>query len=1056
MFNAGDLDPAFGTGGILAGPRFVVPGGSIAEAVAFAGGGKVVVAGAAGTTADANDRNPAVARLNPDGSLDTTFDGDGWATVPLLSSIFGQAAATAVAVQPDDKVLLGGSGGSSKGVFLARFNADGSYDTSFSDDGLYFFDPATTGLNDVAEIKVLPDGKILVAGGMEFIWVARFNPDGALDTTFGFAGKTSADPSQAGNTRDRPTDLAVDAAGRVVVAGSARWQSPDEQPIVVRFNTAGRLDTTFGGGDGVAMVPIAPGAACAVRAEPDGSITAAGSSAFGVLLAHFLPDGTPDAAFGAGGYRLSPDPPSDVPGQAFRSMEFMPDGRFVAAAPTVDVAGPGDRVFVRRYLADGRPDATFGAGGEASAAPPQPPANAGGVAVSPLGEVAVAVLVPPAGGPHRQAAVARFTPGGQPDAAFAGGVATASYGLAQPASLTRLAESLDGKLLAAGTLLTGGVDDPLLIGRFNRDGSPDASFDSDGWLETPVPGGFGGVTSFQTLPDGKMLIGSGRPLLFSGSASFVLVRLNPDGSFDNTFGSGGVVATPVPSGGGTSSSVWAMALQPDGKIVATGPVSQGHGFPPTLVVTARYNPDGSIDAGFGSAGLVVTDMDPAFVPESPSDVAVLSDGAILLAISSANKSALVRYRPDGTPDFDFGNQFNQPGVFVPPSELGVGVSHLLALPAGAFLASGYSNPNEFAVARFRADGAPDPAFGNNGVARVSVSGPPVSARTIRIDRQADGKIVLGGDMAGQSGQYAFAAARFNAGGSPDTTFGTGGVSVVSTGVEPDDVALLSDGGIVFLSVRGPVLARLKGDPPAALSPTARDVFYNGSAFDGHDARVTPDDNAAVATDKQPLRPGQAAAFANVTSYTKGINGVVVELSGIPQAELLAGDFIFRSGRTGSPAGWSEGPAPAWVALLPAAAGDSVARYGIIWGPNAVRNGWLQVTVKANARTGLASPDVFYFGNLVGETGDGSGAVMTVGAADYIQTRAAAGRRGAAVTSRFDFDRNGRVDAADLAAVRANWGHSLAPPASPTGPAAAVVSGPDRAGRRRSVYGMLVG
>jgi hypothetical protein len=201
----------------------------------------------------------------------------------------------------------------------------------------------------------------------------------------------------------------------------------------------------------------------------------------------------------------------------------------------------------------------------------------------------------------------------------------------------------------------------------------------------------------------------------------------------------------------------------------------------------------------------------------------------------------------------------------------------------------------------------------------------------------------------------------------------------------------------------------------------------------------------VAPDKQPLRPGQAASFANVTSYTKGINGVMVELSGIPPAELLPGDFVFRTGAGGDPATWTLAAQPNWLHVVPSTGGQSAARYAITWPNGAVRNTWLQVTVKANARTGLASPDVFYFGNLVGDTGLSP---LRVDTQDYFAARAALGSRGLSSSNPFDFDRDGRVTAADLAAARGNRGEALIPVAPSAAAASLIVHGPSR---RRAAY-----
>jgi len=213
-------------------------------------------------------------------------------------------------------------------------------------------------------------------------------------------------------------------------------------------------------------------------------------------------------------------------------------------------------------------------------------------------------------------------------------------------------------------------------------------------------------------------------------------------------------------------------------------------------------------------------------------------------------------------------------------------------------------------------------------------------------------------------------------------------------------------------------------PPAQV--VGRHVFYNNSAFDGHDPAAGTADDAAVAPDKQALLPGQAASFSNVTGYTGGINGVMVDvlnLGGVASAE----DFLLRSG-DGTAAGWAAAPAPASVTVRGGAGANGSDRVTLTWPDGAVRNRWLEVTFRPTLRNGLPAADVFSFGNLVGETGNAPGA-LRVDAADVVATRAALPAAGVTLSSPFDHDRDGRVNARDLAAVRANFGRSLASPAA---------------------------
>jgi hypothetical protein len=223
----------------------------------------------------------------------------------------------------------------------------------------------------------------------------------------------------------------------------------------------------------------------------------------------------------------------------------------------------------------------------------------------------------------------------------------------------------------------------------------------------------------------------------------------------------------------------------------------------------------------------------------------------------------------------------------------------------------------------------------------------------------------------------------------------------------------------------------------------RFVFYNGSTFDRAIASATVDDDAAIATDKQALLPGSGPATStNYTNYSRGINGMMVDVLGLPLTTTPnKGDFSFRVGREaadGSVA-WSEAPAPATVTVRRGAGAGGADRVTIIWtnagtdsGVGAVKNGWLEVTLKAGARTGLAHPDVFSFGNLVGETGDALPA--RVNAIDLAAIKRAVGTPGS-VSNRFDVNKDGLVNALDLAVARANLYSELAAVTAAAAPAA---------------------
>jgi probable HAF family extracellular repeat protein len=202
------------------------------------------------------------------------------------------------------------------------------------------------------------------------------------------------------------------------------------------------------------------------------------------------------------------------------------------------------------------------------------------------------------------------------------------------------------------------------------------------------------------------------------------------------------------------------------------------------------------------------------------------------------------------------------------------------------------------------------------------------------------------------------------------------------------------------------------------------VFYNNSAFDGRDPAASAADDAAIAPDKRARAAGAPASFDNVTSYSRGINGVMVDMNTLG-GTLSADDFEFRVGNGGSPDTWAAAPAPTGITVRPGAGASGSDRVTITWADGAVRNQWLQVTIRPTAATGLRAPVVFSFGNLVGDTGgEAAGAAFRVDSLDVFATRAAMPATAATLTDRHDFNRDGRVNVIDLLIARRSAGATL--------------------------------
>lgn len=230
----------------------------------------------------------ALARYNTDGTLDTSFDTDGKLTTDIAAGSYGQG--NGVVVQADGKLLVAGS--SNGDLAMVRYNADGSLDTSFDLDGKVTL--AFSG--DVAHAVALQaDGKILVAGysGLS-VALARYNTDGSLDTSFDADGKltTSFEGSASGQS------VALQADGKILVAGWA-FIAGNTNFAVLRYNVDGSVDTTFDA-DGKAFADFdSADAAYSMVVQADGKIVLAGTSNADFAVARFNADGSLDTTFSA-------------------------------------------------------------------------------------------------------------------------------------------------------------------------------------------------------------------------------------------------------------------------------------------------------------------------------------------------------------------------------------------------------------------------------------------------------------------------------------------------------------------------------------------------------------------------------------------------------------------------------------------------------------------------------------------------------------------------------------------------------------------------------------
>lgn len=390
---------------------------------------------------------------------------------------------------------------------------------------------------------------------------------GDLDPSFGGGKVTTA----LSNGSDFAYDLTIQADGKVILVGTQHDDDPGEKLAVVRYNTDGTLDASFGNGGKVTTqdAPFSSDVAYAVALQADGKIVAGGS-----MLVRYNVDGSLDTSFGDGGkvsFHFS------FPGCSVYDVGIQPDGKIV----TVGATNTGANNFcVMRFTNTGSVDPTFGDNGH----------------------VVTSVV---------------------PSDDFAQGISLQS----------------DGKIICTGFAYGGVTNQDFATIRYNADGSLDHTFGNAGIVTTSITSGDDSAYEALVQPDGKIIV-AGQSF---GSQYFAMVRYNPNGSFDTSFGEGGIVTTRSLR---QAAFGFAAALQKDGKIVGAGH-TQAFGAQSSFLVL-RYTSDGDLDPTFGNAGIVITAIESYSIARG---IAIAPNGAIVAAgyayyDATLNDFAVVRYQGD--------------------------------------------------------------------------------------------------------------------------------------------------------------------------------------------------------------------------------------------------------------------------------------------------------------------------------------------------------------------------------------------------------------------------
>ncbi|OFW26099.1 MAG: hypothetical protein A3H97_14130 [Acidobacteria bacterium RIFCSPLOWO2_02_FULL_65_29] len=692
------------------------------NAIAVQPDGRILVAGefttlgGGGIGATVRSR---IGRLNPDGSLDSSFDPGANGMVKVL------------AVQPDGKILVGGFftmlGGGGTGTttrnHIGRLNADGSLDQTFN--------PGVNGT--VFALAVQADGKIVVGGEFTSLGgggsgttprnnVGRLNADGSLDNTF--------NPGSGSFVYA----VAVQQDGKILIGGS-------------RVNADGSPDTSFRGAN-------ANGLVTAIGVQPDGKILVGG-------LFTTLGGGPSPTARNRMG-RLNADgsvDPSFDPGanDEIRTLGVQPNGKILVAGAFTTLGGGGTGATTRNHLGrlnqDGSLDAAFDPGANASTY------SGSAIAVQADGRILIGGAFTMLGGGGTGTTLRRYI-----GRLYGDGALDADLNPGANGPVTAMAVQADGKILVVGefTGLGGGNGSTTRnhIGRLNPDGSLDPSFD---------PGASSVAYAVAVQPDGRILVGGAFTGLGGGTGVTTrnrIGRLNADGSLDTTFDPGATAA------------VYALAVQADGQILVGGAFTGlGGGTGTTLRSRiGRLHPDGSLDTTFnpGAFGSVY-----ALAPQSNGQILV--GGAFTTlgggGVGTTARNSLGQLNPDGSLDPSF-----NPGANGPVYALAVQQDGKI-LVAGGFTTlggGGTGTTTRNYIGRLNPDGSLDPSFD-----------PGANSTVYVLATQTDGKILVGGAFTTLGGggfgtTPRYDIGRLNPDGSLDTTFNPGANYIVyALAVQPD-------------------------------------------------------------------------------------------------------------------------------------------------------------------------------------------------------------------------------------------------------------------------------
>ncbi|HEV8484199.1 MAG TPA: delta-60 repeat domain-containing protein [Blastocatellia bacterium] len=371
----------------------------------------------------------------------------------------------------------------------------------------------------------------------------------------------------------------------------------------------------------------------ALAIQPDGKLIEVGSVANAttdIAMARFNTDGTLDFSFGSGGIVMT-----DINGtdNSAAAVALQPDGRIVVAGSARDGSNNQSLDFaLTRYNADGSLDPSFGVSGKVRTDLTGRADVATSLAIMSGGRLLVGGQTFDAtNGGSNDAVLVAYTQGGSLDTTFGTGgkVINDVAGFAE--RINCLAIQADGKIAAGGfaNLSAGESSQTFALLRYNPNGTPDQSFGTGGKVTTMFSGQEE-ARAIAILTNGKIVLAGST---FANQGDFAVARYNSDGSLDTAFGVGGKVTTDFT---GNIDVGRAISLQADNKIIAGGWTARSNDSNTRDFALARYSADGSLDNSFGTAGKLTTDFEG--LGDLGSAMLVQTDGKLVFAGSATHST----------------------------------------------------------------------------------------------------------------------------------------------------------------------------------------------------------------------------------------------------------------------------------------------------------------------------------------------------------------------------------------------------------------------------------